>query len=131
MQREAPVPALASDSVASSANSDATITLAAPGSGIAHSLAGVAWSYSGTPTGGSITITDGGASVFFGLDISATGPASVPFDPSKVFSDNGQVVITLAAAGSGVVGKLTLLGREIVRTSDYAAVGPLNPVLHS
>jgi hypothetical protein len=91
-----------------SANAAATVTYNAI-VGLSHVLSGVAWSYSGSPTGGNLQITDGGT-VVFELDITSAGPGFVPFSPPKRFAVDSQVVITLAAGGSGVSGKVNALG---------------------
>lgn len=106
-----PLPTLeASRSVASAnyvtaTNAAAVLTYAAAGSGVSHVIGGLVFSYSGTPTGGSLTITDGGTTVF-SVDITASGPGPIVFPRPMKFAANSAVVVTLAAGGSGVVGKL-------------------------
>jgi hypothetical protein len=72
-----------------------------------HIIWQIDWSYSGAPTGGALTITDGGTTVFQ-VDISAAGPDSIIFAPPKKAKLNSAVVVTLAAGGAGVVGKLNV-----------------------
>ena len=63
----------------------------------------IQWSYSAAPTGGKLTITDGGTTIF-DIDITAAGPGSV--DLTLKGSLNSAVVITLASGAGAVVGKL-------------------------
>jgi hypothetical protein len=65
-------------------------------------LFGVRWSYSGTPTAGSLTIAWG--SVSETLAITQGGPGFLAL--SKTFPPGSAVTITLAAGGSGVTGKV-------------------------
>jgi len=89
------------------ANTAAVVTYAAVADAT-HVIGTVAWSYSGAPTNGSIQITDGGA-VVLDLDIIAGGPGSLNI--KMRFGVNSAVVVTLAAGGIGVSGKLCILGR--------------------
>ena len=84
-------------------NTAAVVTLAVPGSGISHVLYSVAWSYDGDPTGGALTITID-AATWFKVDIVKAGPGQFAFDPPLKATANKQVVVTLAAGGSGVSG---------------------------
>lgn len=86
-----------------SANAAAVVTLAAAGAGKRHVMASVEYSYDNDPTGGSLTITDGGTAVFK-VDLPASGPGSFRWIPPKRFAANSAVVATLAAAGAGVSG---------------------------
>lgn len=101
--------ALPADAATAAANSAVVKTYAAvPGK--CHVIGGVAWSYSAAPTGGNLKIEDGAGVVILDLDITAAGPGSVPFSPPKRGTANTDLVITLAAAGAAVVGKLNILG---------------------
>jgi hypothetical protein len=88
------------------ANTLVQITLPA---GARQTLTGICWSYSDTPTGGQLTIMGGGWN--FDVDVTQGGPGFIPFPPRMRATDNNPIVITLAAAGVGVVGKLNILGR--------------------
>jgi hypothetical protein len=66
-------------------------------------LHGLQYSYSTTPTGGKLTVADG-ANTVFEIDIPAGGPGYVIIP--IVGSINTDLVITLAAPGGAVVGKL-------------------------
>lgn len=75
-----------------------------------HVISGVAWSYSAAPTGGRLTIEDGAGVVVLDLDITTAGPDSVQFVPPKRGTMNTALIVTLAAPGGAVVGKLNILG---------------------
>jgi hypothetical protein len=69
----------------------------------------VAWSYSGDPTGGKLTIALGGTTIFE-VDITSGGPGLLNFDKNSLYdrnqTKNQTLTITLAAGGGSVVGKL-------------------------
>lgn len=88
------------------ANLDAVVTLAAT-SGASHYIWRVDWSYSGAPTGGNLTITDGSATVFE-LDITAAGPGFVEFPSGRAGTPGAALVVTLNAGGTGVLGKVNV-----------------------
>lgn len=90
------------------ANTAATITKAAV-SDRRHAVHGILFSYSAAPTGGRLTVTDGGTTVL-DIDITAAGAQVIPLDHQAAFEVNSAVVFTLAAGGIGVTGKLQLLG---------------------
>ena len=88
-------------------NADVTITLASARA--RHEFAGcILWSYSDTPTGGRLTVTGGGFNL--DVDIIAGGPDHIPFSIPQHAMNDEDIVITLAAGGGAVVGKLNLLG---------------------
>ncbi len=90
------------------------VTYAAAGVGVAHSIAGVAWSYSGgTPTNGALTIADG-TNTIFSIDITAAGPGFIPFNPPKIGTPNQAMTITLADGGASLVGKVTVIGHALI-----------------
>jgi len=70
----------------------------------------IEYSYSAAPTGGGITITDGGATVYQLDANSSTGAAQqVQFLQPRVAKVKGNtVVITLLSGGGAVVGKLNV-----------------------
>jgi hypothetical protein len=84
-------------------NTAAVVTLAAVDAFTRHLIHRVAWSYNGDPTGGRLTISDGGTT-FFDVDITKSGPGSLHFSTPCGF--NSAVVVTLAAGGGGITGKL-------------------------
>lgn len=92
-------------------NTAAVVTYSAPGAGICHVINGVAWSYSAAPTGGRLTITDDGNTVL-DIDITAAGPGSLCFAHPLKGTANKAVVVTLAAGGGVIVGKVNVLGKR-------------------
>lgn len=89
-----------------SANADAVISLAAVADEI-HVLDQLWFSYSGAPTGGRLTIAIGGVTKL-DLDVTQSGPGPLPLNRMNGGKVNEAVVITLKAAGAGVVGKLAV-----------------------
>lgn len=101
--------AAAADRATAAANTTVVITYAAV-STKRHVIGGVAWSYSAAPTGGKVTVEDEAGTVIFEIDITAAGPGEVPFRVPKRGRENKDLIITLAAGGVGIVGKLNILG---------------------
>lgn len=101
-----------SDSHAPAANNPAIVTYAAQVN-LAHSIDAIMWSYDGTPTGGRLTVTDGGTTVF-DVEITSGGPGFFNFPGGIRGSENSALVITLAAAGASVEGKLYVFGHRTV-----------------
>jgi hypothetical protein len=92
---------------APAANTAAVVTLPAI-TGKAHVLTHVSYSYSGAPTGGSLTISDGG-NVVFEQAVTATGPGEVSLPLAGIAGTTGNAVtITLAAGGASVTGRLNV-----------------------
>lgn len=90
-------------------NAAATVTLV-PGEGKAFGISSLSWSYSGTPTGGSISIFDGG-NLVEQWDITAGGPG---FLPVFLRGSTGQTLaVTLSAGGSGIVGKINVNAMQV------------------
>lgn len=81
---------------APSSNTAATRTLAAQATA-RWVLTSVSWSYSDTPTNGSLTITWGSNTMTY--YITAGGPGILTFASKLKFPTNTAVTITLAAAG--------------------------------
>lgn len=96
---------------APASNTAAVITYAAGGAGVSHTLGGVAWSYSGVPTSGNLKIEDGSGTTAFSVDVTAAGPGFIPFTPALKGTANTAMIITLAAGGSGVTGKVNGMGK--------------------
>ena len=93
---------------APASNTAAVVTYAAVADK-AHAITGIMWSYSGgDPTGGNIKIEDGSGNTVFSLDITAKGPGFLPFEPAKKGTANTAMIVTLAAGGSGVSGKVSI-----------------------
>lgn len=110
------VPAATADIHAPSSNTAAVVTYAADTTG-QHCISGVAFSYvGGTPTGGNLKIEDGAGVVVFSMDIKAEGHDVVNFvPPKKNAAVNTALIITLAAGGSGVTGKVSILAHWVER----------------
>lgn len=106
---EEPIAASTSDANAPASNTAAQVSYAAGGSGVAHCISGIAWSYSGAPTGGNLLIEDGAGNTVFTMDITAAGAGVVYFTPPKKGSANTLLRITLAAGGAGITGKISIL----------------------
>jgi hypothetical protein len=107
--REQPRAAIAGNVHAPAAATAAVITKAAAGAGIHHVISGIAFSYSAAPTGGNLTITDGGVTVF-NIDITAAGWGQINFDEPIMGDANAAMVVTLASGAGAVVGKVNLTG---------------------
>lgn len=107
------------NSVTSSTNANGVLTKAAPGAGLRWAF-GVQlyWSYSGTPTGGRITVVVGSTTVM-DFDITAGGPGFMPL-PIMHGDANEAVVVTIYAGGSGVVGKA---GLAMCTTESHQTLG--------
>jgi hypothetical protein len=89
---------------APASNTAAVATLAADADN-AHHVSTVRWSYSGDPTGGSLTVAwnDGSARQEV-YAITKGGPGFMAFYPPMRFPINSAVTITLAAGGAGITG---------------------------
>lgn len=75
----------------------------------AHVITGVGWSYSAAPTGGNLKVEDGSGNVVFSADITAAGPGEIIFPLPKRGAANTAMVVTLAAGGGGITGKVSVL----------------------
>lgn len=93
-----------------SANADAVVTVPAKQTEF-WVLDWLAWSYSGSPTGGKVTVSIGGT-VLFEVDITDDGPGAFHFENAPLYdaneTTNQALVVTLAAGGAGVTGKLNI-----------------------
>jgi hypothetical protein len=99
----------AADVHAPSSNAAAIVTYAAGGAGVVHVISGVAWSYSAAPTGGNLKVENGSGVTVFTMDISTGGAGFIPFPFPKKGSANTAMITTLAAGGSGITGKVSVL----------------------
>jgi hypothetical protein len=93
-----------SEQQTSADNGAATITLAAVASR-AHFVHHLQWSYNGSPSGGRLFITVAGVTKF-DVDVTTGGPGG--FGLELAGGTNEAVVVTLAAGGAGVIGKLNV-----------------------
>jgi len=95
---------------ASGAAGAATVITIAAASDQFWALDWIAYSYTATPTGGGLTITINGTTVF-DLSVPAAGEGFISFDGPlyrEVAGKNAAMVITLAGGGGAVVGKLNI-----------------------
>jgi hypothetical protein len=91
-------------SFSASANTAATISVANT-TAKTKKVRWISWSYNGDPTGGRIAVAFDGANQH-DKDITSGGPSgTVRFDPP--LEGTGTVLVTLAAGGSGVTGKVS------------------------
>lgn len=89
-----------------SANVGVSVTLVGKRD-LRHHVQQLTWSYSGTPTGGRVTLS-GLEGDTLDYDVTAGGPGGLALPPScygRVFTN---VVATLYPGGSGVTGKINL-----------------------
>lgn len=107
-----PVMSETKDCNAPAANTKAEITYAAE-TGKSHVISGVSWSYNADPTGGNLQIHDGVGHIFFSTDITSKGPGVITFPCPKALGAGGALVITLAAGGASVTGKLSVLNHFV------------------
>lgn len=70
----------------------------------------VIWSYSGTPTGGGLTIYSD-ITELVDIDITAGGPGFLPLDGLNGIEYGEELNISLNAGGGGIIGKLNVIGR--------------------
>ena len=79
-----------------------------------HCISGVAYSYDVLPTAGkNLKIEDGAGTVIFSIDIVSAKNGEIYFNPPKIGSLNTNLIITLAAGGAGITGKVSILGHWI------------------
>lgn len=91
---------------ASATNDVATITIAAPAATARHIATKITWSLSDDPsTAVALTIT--GDNAAFSVDITKGGPGALTLPP-YVCNRGTALVASLAAADSGIVGKINL-----------------------
>jgi len=99
-------------SVTSAADTAAVITITGvPGQAVY--LHRVQWSYDGTPTGGKLTVKNGSTgAILWEQAITAAGPGGQ--DPDEFATVNTDMIITLAAGGGGVTGRIAAVRAERV-----------------
>jgi hypothetical protein len=97
------------DAATPSSNTAAVVTYAAAGANVSHVINGIAWSYSAAPTAGNLKIEDGSGNVVFSIDITSAGAGFFPFPAAKKGTANTAMIVTLAAGGSAVTGKVSVL----------------------
>jgi len=77
-----------------------------------HTITGVVWSYSADPTGGNLLVQDGSNTVFC-VDVIHGGGEGLQFIPPIKGTVGNAMTITLAAGGSGIVGRVSVLGHRL------------------
>lgn len=92
-------------------NTASIVTISAAGSGVSNIIGGVAWSYSSPPASGNLKIEDGVGTTVFSIDITSAGPGFIPFARPMKGASNTALVVTLAAGGAGVLGKVNILSK--------------------
>jgi hypothetical protein len=97
---------------APAANTAAVVTLTGA-AGQSWEIAGIYFSYSEDPTGGSLVINSGGAGDKLAVDQPDGGVGFLPFTPPMRFNPGVTVTVTLAAGGGTATGKLTVLARLV------------------
>ncbi len=103
-----------------SSNTAVAVTLAAPAPDEAWEISGVSFSYTGGTTAGALTIGKGSVpTTVFSVDVAAIGHVHIPFPSPRRGGAGEQLVVTLAAGGSGVTGKLNVLGVRLVTAPGF------------
>ena len=75
-------------------------------------ITGLAVSYNAAPTGGLLTVVVNAVTIL-ALDISAAGPTAPPLPAGGIICQAGQsAVITLAAAGAAVAGRVNVATQQ-------------------
>ena len=96
---------------APASNTAAVVTYAAAGASVSNVIGGVAWSYNAAPTAGNLKVEDGSGTTVFTIDITAAGPGFMLFMRPMKGTANTALIVTLAAGGSGVSGKVSVLSK--------------------
>ena len=89
-------------------NDAVVITLPASANGV-WVVHGLSWSYSGDPTNGQMSVAGGG--INYSWDITVGGPGFIPLPPGGGGEEGDMatdIVVTLAAGGEGIVGRLNV-----------------------
>lgn len=111
---EAAIAAASGDVHAPAANTAAVVTYTADASN-KHVVTGIAWSYAGgIPTGGNLKVEDVSGTTVCSLDITEEGPGIIVFPkPKKGAAVNTAMIVTLAAGGAGITGKVSVLNHYV------------------
>lgn len=103
-----PAVGIAGNVHAPAADTAAVITKSAPTGTNVNVLGGVFWSYDADPTGGNLKIENGSGTTVFSIDITTGGAGFFPFDPPMKGDVETALIITLAAGGGAVSGKVSV-----------------------
>jgi hypothetical protein len=90
------------------ANTAVVITLPAGGASQVRALSAIHASYTGQPTAGGLTLVSTGQATYT-IDIASAGAAAIDFGGAYRGMPGQTLVVTLAAGGGTVVGKLNVL----------------------
>jgi hypothetical protein len=104
-----PVVVSTGDVHAPASNTAAVVTYTAAGAGVSHVVSGIAWSYLGVPTSGTIKIEDGSGNTIFSLDTGLAGIGVITFPRPKKGTPNTDMIITLGTGGVAITGKIGVL----------------------
>jgi len=106
---EYPVACASTDVHAPAVNTAAVVTYA-QSANVKHVITGIAWSYAGgIPSGGNLKVEDVSGTTVFTMDITDKGAGFIMFPkPKKSAAVNTAMIITLAAGGAGVTGKVSV-----------------------
>ncbi len=107
---EAAIACAAGDVHAPAVNTAAVVTYTASAV-LKHVITGMTWSYvGGIPVGGNLKIEDVSGTTVFTVDISEEGAGIIVFPkPKKGAAINTAMIVTLAAGGAAVTGKVSVL----------------------
>ena len=110
----ASVPCAAADIHAPAVNTAAVVTYAAV-AGKKHVISGIAWSYAGAdPVGGNLKVEDVSGTTVFTMDITSEGAGFMVFpQPKASAAVNTAMIITLAAGGASVSGKVSIVNHFV------------------
>nr|WP_288837586.1 hypothetical protein [uncultured Flavobacterium sp.] len=105
--RRKPCPGSTAHTATNSANTAVTITLAAAGANVFNAFSDIYFSLTNVPASPvALTVSDG-ANVIWNQDITTSGLGVIPISKCNAAA-NTAMTITLAAAGAGIIGKLSL-----------------------
>lgn len=91
----------------------ATVTIPAYNSfDSAREISSIQFSYDDTPTGGLLTVESPSGTVIWRHHITAAGIGPIDFPTPLPGAEGQAMIVTLAAGGSGIAGKLTVIARE-------------------
>jgi len=107
-----PIGVSTADVHAPAANTAAVVTYAAA-TDRGHVVTGVAWSYSAAPTGGNLKVEDGSGNTVFSMDVTAAGAGVIVFPRPKRGTTDTAMIVTLAAGGASVSGKVSVLNHWV------------------
>lgn len=112
-QLNLPLATLPSTSLtAAQTNAAAVVTLAADANR-GNIIGTIVYSYSAAPTGGLLTVEDGSGVTVFQVDVALGDVQVITFSPPLLFSANTATIVTLAAGGSGIKGKVNVVAWKL------------------